>query len=209
MTCSHTRFFLLVCAVLAAVLFIPSHATAQERTRIQAYGGYSMLHPKLPDFDSDPAVSKLVESLIGNLSGWNGGITVGLTKNIGIASDFSGYYKNFSPTVDGSDFDTRLRAYTFLFGPQFTKNGERLQPFARALFGAAHGSARVAVDRTSSEDSRTVFAASLGGGLDMKVNDRVAIRTAQIDYFPFRSSEGGGLTFNNFRIGFGIVFSLR
>jgi opacity protein-like surface antigen len=211
MTRSHKprQFLSLACATLVSVLMFAAHASAQEPARIQVYGGYSILHPNLPDFDSDPAVSKTAQSLLGNLSGWNAGVMVGLTRDIGIAADVSRYYKNFNTTLDGSDFDAKLRANTFLFGPQFTKNGERLRPFARALFGAAHGSAKATVDGLSGEDSRTVFAASLGGGLDMKVNDRVAIRTAQIDYYPFRSSQGGGLTFDNFRFGVGIVFYLR
>ena len=45
--------------------------------------------------------------------------------------------------------------------------------------------------------------------MDLKVAERVAIRAAQLDYYPFRSSEGGGLTFNNFRFGAGVVFSFR
>jgi opacity protein-like surface antigen len=203
------QFFFLACATLVSVLLFAAHASAQEPARIQVYGGYSLLHPNLPDFDSDPAVSKTAESLLGNLSGWNTGITLGLTRNIGIAADFSRYYKNFSTSIEGSDFDATLRANTFLFGPQFTKHGEQLRPFARTLFGVAHGSARATVDGTSGRESRTVFAASLGGGLDVKVHDRLAIRAAQIDYYPFRSSESGSLTFNNFRVGAGIVFYLR
>jgi hypothetical protein len=184
-------------------------ARAQEPDRIQAYGGYSFLHPNLPTFDSDPETSRNIESLLGNLSGWNGGVTVGMTKNFGITADFSGYYKNINTTLDGTEFDTKLRAYTFLFGPQFQKNGEQLRPFVRALFGLARGTAKAKIDGESvAQASRNVFAGSLGGGLDVRVSSRIAIRAAQLDYYPFRSSEGGGLTFNNFRFGAGIVYYL-
>ena len=116
-------------AAFFSILLLAPWASAKEPSRIQVYGGYSLLHPNLPAFDSDPAVSRTVESLLGNLSGWNGGIAV--------------------------------------------------------------------------------FAASVGGGLDVRVAERVAIRAAQLDYYPFRTSEGGGLTFNNFRFGAGVVFYLR
>jgi hypothetical protein len=202
-------FAVYVLAVVSSILSVAPKASAQESSRIQVYGGYSLLHPKLPAFDSDPAVSRTVESLLGNLSGWNSGITVGLTNTFGVTADFSGYYKNFKTTIDGSHFDANLRAYTFLFGPQFQKNGEQLRPFARALFGVAHGSAKATVDGESGKGTKSVFAASIGGGLDVKVSDRVAIRAAQLDYYPFRTSEGGGLTFNNFRFGAGVVFYLR
>jgi len=203
-----TTFAVHVVAVLS-ILLVAAKASAQEPPRIQLYGGYSLLHPNLPDFDSDPAVSRTVETLLGNLSGWNSGITVGLTRSFGVTADFSGYYKNMNTTVDGSRFDANLRAYTFLFGPQFQKNGEQLRPFVRALFGVAHGSAKATVDGESGEGTKSVFAASIGGGLDVKVADRVAIRAAQLDYYPFRTSEGGGLTFNNFRFSTGVVFYLR
>src|SRR5262249_31751162 len=140
------QFFSLPCATLVSILLFAAHASAQEPARFQVYGGYSLLHPNLPDFDFDPFVSKTSESLLGNLSGWNTGITLGLTRNLGIAADFSRYYKNFNTSIDGSDFDANLRANTFLFGPQITKQGEQLRPFARALFGAAHGSAKATVD---------------------------------------------------------------
>jgi len=196
-------------AIVSSILLAAPKATAQEPSRIQIYGGYSVLHPNLPKFDSDPSVSRTVETVLGNLSGWNGGVTVGLTNTFGVTADFSGYYKKFNATVDGSNFDASLRAYTFLFGPQFQKNGERLRPFARVLFGIAHGSAEATVDGEGGEGSKTVFGASVGGGLDVKVANRVAIRAAQLDYYPFRTSEGGGLTFNNYRFGAGVVFYVR
>ena len=209
---THSRaaktFALYAIAVALSILFVVPKARAQGPSAVQVYGGYSLLHPNLPDF-GDPSTSRAVEDVLGNMSGWNGGLTVGLTKSVGITADFSGYYKNLNTTFDGSSIDVNLRAYTFLFGPQFQKQGEKLRPFARVLFGAAHGSAKATVDGDTGEGSRTVFAASVGGGVDVKVAERVAIRAAQLDYYPFRSSEGGGLTFNNFRFGAGVVFYLR
>ena len=205
---SRTLFSLIFTTLASVVVFAPN-ASAQEPGRIQIFGGYSLLHPNLPGFDADPAVAKTAESLLGNLSGWDGGITIGVTKHFGFTADFSGYYKNFNAAFEGSDFDASLRAHTFLFGPQLRKNGEQLRPFARVLFGVAHGSAEATVDGESGKGTKTVFAASIGGGLDVKVSSRVAIRAAQLDYYPFRTSEGGGLTFNNFRFGAGVVFYIR
>src|SRR5262245_10193303 len=73
-----------------------------QKLPIEVYGGYSLLHPKVPvDVSSDPSTSKTVQSLLGNLSGWNGGVTVGITKSFAVSGDFSGYYKNFDTSVDG------------------------------------------------------------------------------------------------------------
>src|SRR5262249_48047620 len=147
-------------AAISSLLLLPPGVRAQEPSELQVYGGYSLLHPNLPTFKSDPPLSGMVETLLGNVSGWNGGMTVGLTRHFGVTAEFSGYYKNFNTTLEGSNFDANLRAYTFLFGPQIQKNGEQLRPFARALFGVAHGSARATVDGDSGEGSTTVFAAS-------------------------------------------------
>jgi hypothetical protein len=43
---------------------------------------------------------------------------------------------------------------------------------------------------------------AFGGGLDVRLNNRIDIRAVQVDYNPIRSS---GVTDNNLRIGFGIV----
>ena len=47
------------------------------------------------------------------------------------------------------------------------------------------------------------FAMALGGGVDVKLNDRFAIRAIQADYL--RSDVFGGTT-NGMRLSFGLVF---
>jgi opacity protein-like surface antigen len=202
----------LVCAFLASVFFLAPSASAQSAlSRIEIYGGYSFLHPDLPGKldPTDPSTARTLQSILGNLSGWDAGATIRVTNYFGVTSDVSGYYKSFNTSVDGIPFVAKLRAHTFVFGPQFTKRGEQLRPFARALFGALHASGQATAYADTNEVSRTVFAASVGGGLDVKVHDNIAIRAGQLDYYPFHTSEGGGFTFNNFRFGGGVVFYLR
>jgi len=43
---------------------------------------------------------------------------------------------------------------------------------------------------------------AFGGGLDIRLNDRLDIRAVQVDWNPIRS---GGVTTNNLRFGVGIV----
>ena len=102
---THSRaakiFVVYAIAVAFSILLVVPTANAREPA-VQIYGGYSLLHPNLPKFDSDPSVSKTVETLLGNLSGWNGGFTVGLTRNLGITADFTGHYENIDATLHGS-----------------------------------------------------------------------------------------------------------
>ena len=47
------------------------------------------------------------------------------------------------------------------------------------------------------------FSAALGGGLDIKINDRIDFRAIQVDYNPIFN---GGYRQNNVRFGVGFVF---
>lgn len=100
--------------------------------RVEVYGGYSLLRPNLPAKigGGDPSVEKLAEFVLGNVLGWNGGATVNLGRSVGITADVSGYYKSIDARVEGSDVQASARLHSFLFGPRFTRRGERVRPFA-------------------------------------------------------------------------------
>ena len=52
-------------------------------------------------------------------------------------------------------------------------------------------------------ESETGLAGAFGGGLDIKVSERVDLRLVQFDYNPVRLD---GSTLHNFRIGIGLNF---
>lgn len=195
---------LLVCALPAALWAQDSLA------RVEVYGGYSLLRPNLPAKlgGGDASTEKLAEFVLGNVLGWNGGATVNLGRSIGITADLSGYYKSIDARVEGSDLQANARLHTFLFGPRFTRRGERVRPFAHALFGFGRVSGSARKDRESESISKTGFAAAAGGGVDFVVHKNVSIRAIQFDYFPVRNSNGETLTFNNVRWGTGVVINL-
>lgn len=81
--------------------------------------------------------------------------------------------------------------YNITAGPQikfFTNR--RATPFVHALFGVAHRSLKETVDDavaspiTFAEDTTTSFAMNLGGGIDVRLNDRIDIRVIQVDFNP-------------------------
>ena len=156
-------------------------ATAQEVPKIEVFGGYSWSG--------------------GNFHGWNGSLAATITKRIGIVADFSGHYGS---ELDGSVI-VHQDAHSFLFGPRFAFRGKRLTPFVYALLGATrfHESAIIAGQKLSVSD--TGFSSALGGGLDIKVNDRVAIRAFQLDYFR---PNFFGEAHNRGRLAFGVVLRL-
>src|SRR5262249_53118087 len=93
--------------------------------------------------------------------------------------------------------------YSYLFGPRATFSRGRVEPFAQVLIGGAHASSTLF---GVSQDS---FAMTLGGGLDLKATNLIAIRVAQVEYFPTFFSipfTNGGQS--NLRVSAGIVFRL-
>jgi len=200
--------------MLAAVLVIaPASLLAQAHPLFEPYFGYSILKVNLPD-KIDGEDTGLIQSAVGNLLGWNGGLTIRVKGKLGAVADFAGFYRKFQGEIDGDTVDASANLHTFLFGPRFSGSGERFRPFGQALFGAGRLSGSAAFDSDKSNlDSNTGFAASFGGGVDVSLNKSVAMR-ASLDFFPVKQSNeginnGNSITLRNFRFGTGIVFRLK
>jgi hypothetical protein len=156
-------------------LLAASAAMAQEFPRVEAFGGY-----QYTNLDGT------------SVNGWNGAVTGNLNHWFGVTGDFSGAYKSAS----GVDF----RNYTYTFGPTITsRRGQFLTPFAHALFGGFHTSASFA----GISGTGNGFAMLIGGGMDVKVSNHLAVRPVQFDWAGFRAN--GGSSNNNFRYSGGIV----
>jgi hypothetical protein len=154
---------------------------AQETSKAEVFGGYSYAG--------------------GNFHGWNSSVTGNVTRRFGVVADFSGHYGNEL----AGPIRVKQDAHSFLFGPRFTSRGKRLSPFVYALFGVTrfHESATIAGQKLSASDSG--FSSAFGGGLDVRVNDHLAIRAFQIDYFR---PNFFGEAHNRGRLAFGVVLHL-
>jgi opacity protein-like surface antigen len=155
------------------------------------------------------------------LHGFNASGVVNVNRYLGIKGDVSGTYRSddFSfpvttgPTTNTLSFSTKSSLYNFLGGVQVKDNAStgRLKPFAYALVGAGHGRVKInnvscptGVDCTDLvSDSETGLAGAFGGGLDIRVNDKIDFRVVKVDYNPIRFDSG---TQHNVRIGVGVVF---
>jgi opacity protein-like surface antigen len=185
---------------------------AQDTPKAEIFGGYSYQRA-----DAGAGLSGI------HLNGWNASVTGNINSWFGVTADFSGQY--------GSTlFDTPVNRHSFLFGPRFTYRGGggKIIPFVHTLFGAvrAHRGVGNAGPLGSPlpllpPASETAFGAVWGGGVDYKVNDRVAIRLIQADYTLTRFDEASGIvciqslttpcpttqagTQHNVRLSFGVV----
>lgn len=157
--------------------------------------------------------------------GFNVSGVYNFSRYFGVKGDVSGTYNSsrFTGNIDAGgsittiSFDTDSSLYNFLGGVQVKDNSRsgRFKPFAHVLVGAAHARAKfsdftcapgnlcTAVVVPDESASGTGFAGAFGGGLDIRLNDRIQIRAFQVDYNPVRIE---GSTQHNARFGAGIVF---
>jgi hypothetical protein len=113
--------------------------------------------------------------------GFNASVAGNLTRSFSVVGEVTGQYR------DGNFIHFALA------GPQVKyRNGGKVEPFAHALFGPAFINAEA-----------TRFSMALGGGVDVRVSDRLSFRAVQVDYMPI-VSDGNAL--HNVRVATGLVF---
>ena len=228
---------------LFVLAFAPvSFAQTTDTSGPEVFVGYSNLQAEGiggVDTQDDSFDDEVFGERVG-LHGINTSITGFLTPRVGLTGDFSFNQKsdplNF-PAVAGTtrrgDIDTRV--LNFLGGPTVKfRNETRVTPFIRALAGVANtrfdvetetrtttGTSTSTVERDFNT-STTDFALALGGGVDVRVSDRIDLRLIQFDYNPvfFRDrsvqvlTQTGALVpgtiegqrADNLRFSFGVVF---
>jgi len=155
-------------------------AKAQEVPKAEVFGGYSWSG--------------------GNFHGWNASVAGNINKHLGIVADFSGHYGSELGIVK-----VNQHAHSFLFGPRVSFRGKRLTPFVYGLFGATRFAESAVINGQHLSAVSNGFSLAIGGGLDVKVNDRIAVRAFQLDYFrPIVNNEPN----NRGRLAFGVVLRL-
>ena len=202
--------------ILSAILAISSCCTsaiAQSERNTEFFAGFSVLRT---DYEATPPLPSIpvIVAFEGSqtLGGVNASVTRYIKSGFGITGDFSWHVKKISdPNPLGGTIDTTVTVYNFLGGAQYKfRRSRRVSPFVHALAGVAHTKVKLAATGLGSDsDGTTDFAMAMGGGLDIQLNDRVAIRAIQAEYNPILL-RGPALGFdgpaNNFRFSFGVVF---
>jgi opacity protein-like surface antigen len=191
------------------VFLLPLAAVAQENPKVEVFGGYSYLRTNITD-QYAPTLNGFFPAQDYNLHGWEGAANFNLNNWFGLKADFSGHYDLSEAAREDRIVGSNI--HSFLFGPVFTSRAStRFQPYVHALFGAARG----AYDYNSPYDDivSTKFAMALGGGVDIRLADSVALRLVQADYFMTRFGSNDALNLNqrqdNLRLGAGLVFRLK
>lgn len=209
----------ILAACLAAISSVSAFAQTADYKKTEVFVGYSNNQVDT-GVDSDESFGLIKERE--SFNGFNASGVYNVHRYFGIKADVSGAYNNkdFNFTVPGNggvnrvSFDTNNSLYNFLGGVQVKDNSSdaRVKPFAHALVGAGHARTKVknlvcptGVDCAgiSQTESETGLAGAFGGGIDIKLNDKIDIRAIQVDYNPIKFDNG---TQHNVRFGVGIVF---
>jgi opacity protein-like surface antigen len=182
--------------VMFLIVLLPLSVVAQDFPRVEVFGGYSFF--RMP---SEFSASYAYTTEQANLSGWNLNATGNLTRWLGVDADFGGYHGNanalywHSPTPVNylQDFDI----HSYMFGPRLSYRTNKFTPFAHLLIGGVSiGSIPV---ENSSQKS---FGWAVGGGCDIRVANRFAIRAIQADFIKSSLTYNGE---NNLRLSTGVV----
>jgi len=170
--------------ILLPLLVLPVSALAQTKPatpHVEIFGGYSFLlaNQNNSSFNMNGANFSVAE----NMNSWFGG-----------ALDFSSHW--------GTENGYNVNTQSITFGPVFTyRKNKTVVPFGHIMLGAARGSPQY----LNISQSEWRFATYAGGGVDVNVNSRIAVRLIQADYLMTRFSD---IRQDNFRFSAGVVFKL-
>jgi hypothetical protein len=121
------------------------------------------------------------------MPGWHMAFALNPRHNLRISADFSGQFRHTDLRWEPSNEEVRLEEVQFLWGPEFTfRTSPKVTPFMHALFGVAGrhyytpaGSRQYPRDVVAVDFG---FASAFGGGADIAISQRWAIRVVQLDY---------------------------
>jgi len=193
--------------------------------RVHASGSEAGAVVGVPDYVLQPQ-----HNLNFNLYGWNAAVTEEVKPWFGADIDFSGQYGTpaapflcqtipISSTINCLSKGTPhasvvTKLHTFTFGPRFTLHRyERFRPYFHVLVGYAFLSGSLSqsaiftpIPTLIPQDyskSNGAFAVAPGGGVDLRMGSRVAVRLFELDYFMTRFYSQRQ---DNARLSAGIVF---
>jgi len=181
-------------AIITILLAASVVANAQNGfPKAEIWGTYNLLIADVDLLDDE------------SLQGWGAGFQGNFNRYFGLVSEFGGNYGSSQVAVPPPGTGTikvNTSVYTFLFGPRASYRTRQVTAFGHFLLGGARLKAQ--------STANTEFAMAIGGGLDVNLSERFAIRAGQFDYLPINSdlplSGGTSSWFQNFRYQAGVVF---
>jgi hypothetical protein len=202
--------------LLVTLLLVSLSALAEDRAEVSL--DYSYLH-------FSPTITGMSSR---SFNGGGGGAALYFLKIFGIKGDFMGYgstsftrtYTNpvvipGRGTIPAGTYTAQGNMVTYLFGPEIRIPLPVIKPFGEVLVGGSYTNAYVNLTKainanggTLSTPSQHPFTLAAGGGVDVSVSRRVALRLGEFDYVLTRYTNPLTSTNNqnNFRYCGGVIF---
>jgi peptidoglycan-associated lipoprotein len=198
---TNIALFLLLPAVLMVFTAVSAHqALAQAAPdasgphRAELALGYAYVHSNAP-----PAGCGCF-----NLNGGSATFAWPIRQgNIALVGDVVSAYTNFT---SASGYSLFLTAFTggIRYTPPVTRSS--LRPFGQVLAGVAHADGTlVQSPNPGAANAGASFAANIGGGFDLRMNEHFLIRLGEVDYLLTTFDNGGNNHQNNLRVNAGVV----
>ena len=163
--------------LLLFVLSLAIPGIAQQAPAWEFFAGYSLQRSNVREYFKSTPILYTTRGRYIYLNGWDLSVTENLNPWFGGTLDISGHSK--TPVVSGTT--NREQMVSILYGPRFSYRTRKVVPFAHLLMGAAHSA--VTVTPVGPHASETSFAAAIGGGVDLNLQNKAAVRLLQADYF--------------------------
>ena len=181
---------LLAAAGASAQQTVFDSSSTVDSSHVELSGGYNLINANAPPGDCGCFTM-------------NGGFVGGqlnLSSSLGIAGEFNAGHANKI-----SSLGQNLTLMTFMGGPRVAWPRYRAVPFGEFFVGGAHGGGSYFPTRTSIETSAMSFAYSVGGGLDLNLNERFAIRAFDAKFLHTSLPNGVNGTQRQLQISVGMV----
>ena len=125
-----------------------------------------------------------------------------LGRGLSVVAELAGEHANNINSAGGS-----LSLVSYVFGPRYTLvTRNRFAPFAQLLAGGVHGFDGMFPGEGVYISNPNALAFAAGGGFNVRVSHRFALRAVQADYFQTRLPNGANNRQNQLRISGGVVF---
>jgi outer membrane immunogenic protein len=182
------RIWIATILSLLACSWAQAHAQAARTWELS--GSYSYVRSNAPPGSCDCF----------SMNGGGGDAAYRFTDHVALAGDVTVAHAG---NVLGTQQDFTLTAYQA--GPRFyLPMRTQWSAFGHILLGGAHAGGAA----FQSASSSNAFAATLGGGLQVRLRPAVTLRLLDADYYLTKFANGGNDHQNNLRLSIGIVFRL-
>jgi outer membrane immunogenic protein len=180
-----------VLSTLAFTSAVARRAQAQSGSRVEVGLDYNYVRSNVPNGGCGCF----------GLNGGSGWVAFKFTRSLALVGEIASQNASNISTTGAN-----LTLTSYLAGARYSwTHAARFAPFAQALLGGAHAGGTLAPGNSGLPGSANAFALTAGGGLDIGLTRRIALRALEADYYLTRFDNGVNDHQNNLRIEAGVI----